>query len=217
MSHGAKSIIWAEKVFTNDAAISPFGRVSASIKDIEDANKLLAAAPATSPFDVMDYLARIKETGSTGECFNERWDNIANPLIRKIFEDIGYPQKVYAGDCTPWRAATLSWAMMRCKINIPKDPLMARSFAKYGEPTNSPVHGDLVVFASRKGDGSGHVGIFIDKTKENVRVLGANQANIKAKPTNCGDDYPNNKVCINTFPLTDPTSRLRFDSYRTHG
>jgi len=207
---------WAEKVFTNDAAISPFGKISASIKDIEEAKKLLIAAPATSPFDVMNYLAEIKEVGSTGECFNERWDNIANPLIRKVFEDIGYPQKIYAGDCTPWCAATLSWALKRCKIGIPKDPLMAKSFSKYGESTDSPVQGDLVVFTSRKDDGSGHVGIFISKTKEIVRVLGANQANIKAKPTNCGDDYPNNKVCINSFPLTDPTSRLRFDSYRKY-
>lgn len=59
--------------------------------------------------------------------------------------------------------------------------LMARSFLKYGSPTQQPTEGDIAVFSRGKSPVHGHVGFYMGTVnkggKDYIKVLGGNQGN----------------------------------------
>lgn len=66
--------------------------------------------------------------------------------------------------------------------------LAARSFLKWGKPTDNPNKGDIVVFSRGKDQSLGHVAFYVGpdtKNPDNILVLGGNQSNavtIASKP-----------------------------------
>ncbi|UHD44909.1 TIGR02594 family protein [Aureimonas altamirensis] len=78
---------------------------------------------------------------------------------------------------TAWCAAFVNAAL--AANGLPgTGSLAARSFMNYGEATNDPRRGDIVVLSRGNNAAQGHVGFFEGyDEKGNVRVLGGNQSN----------------------------------------
>jgi hypothetical protein len=93
-----------------------------SEQDVQQALLLAKSMPTKNSLTIMKALAAIKTKGTTGEYFNARWRQVANPLIVKFFHDIGFAKTPYPGDCTPWCAATVSWCLQRSGLKLPDDP-----------------------------------------------------------------------------------------------
>lgn len=70
--------------------------------------------------------------------------------------------------------AFVAWSRMRNPDEVVKDPLWARNWAKYGNPSPSPCLGDVLVFSRGSG---GHVGFYVAEDATCFHVLGGNQSN----------------------------------------
>lgn len=101
--------------------------------------------------------------------------NNHNPKILKYFSFIGHSW--VNDDETAWCSAFVNWAAKKEGLNY-SGKLNARSWMKVGEPTKTPVIGDIVVFWRDKPTSwKGHVGIYINSDKHFIYVLGGNQSN----------------------------------------
>jgi len=80
-------------------------------------------------------------------------------------------------DETPWCSIFLSWAAMKANLSRSKKA-NARSWLSVGEETKTPETGDVAIMWRGNPNGwHGHVGIFINREKGIVRILGGNQSN----------------------------------------
>jgi uncharacterized protein (TIGR02594 family) len=88
---------------------------------------------------------------------------------------------------TPWCAGYVG-SVLNASGMKGTGSLMAKSYLKYGNPTNNPTQGDIVVLNRGSDPRYGHVGFVesIDYNKGVVNVLGGNQGN---------------SVSIKSFPL----------------
>ena len=161
--------------------------------------RIASSMPTNNHFAVMESLSQITETGSTGEVFNSRWKKIANPLIILFFHEIGYKETQLPGDCTPWCAATVAWCLKRTGMSIPSNPASSQSYLQYGDQVTDPRPGDLCIFAGVNDTSAGHVGLYVYRVGDKLRVLGGNQAGQSA--TNCGPGYRESKICITEIPI----------------
>lgn len=81
-------------------------------------------------------------------------------------------RSAYQHDSIPWCGLFVGIVAMRAGKPVPKNPLWARNWAKWGEPC-TPELGCVLVF--RRGDG-GHVGLYVGEDAEHYYVLGGNQS-----------------------------------------
>ena len=114
--------------------------------------------------------------------YAEEWPVRANPLIVRFFDATQI--RVPEGDQTAWCAAFINWVLQArlTGTDIRYPPTLSagsQSFRTWGEQTDNPVEGDIVVFKNTAPgeEWRGHVGFFVafneDRTK--VLVLGGNQ------------------------------------------
>ena len=99
-----------------------------------------------------------------------------NVVILKMFAEIGYNQVL--DDETAWCSCFINYLAL--KIHASRSgKLNARSWMHAGQPTKTPVPGDIVVFWREKPESwKGHVGIFIGYNEHgNIYCLGGNQDN----------------------------------------
>lgn len=88
---------------------------------------------------------------------------------------------------TAWCAAFANSVLKASGIDG-TNSLMARSFLKWGKPTDNPSKGDIVVFSRGKDPRFGHVAFYVGpdtRNPDNILVLGGNQGNavsIKSYP-----------------------------------
>lgn len=76
---------------------------------------------------------------------------------------------------TPWCAAFAN-SVLEAKGVAGTGSLAARSFLNWGESTNSPVEGDIVVLSRGSDPSKGHVGFFSGFTSDGqIKILGGNQ------------------------------------------
>lgn len=87
---------------------------------------------------------------------------------------IGLPED----DAIPWNSSFVNWVMGQAGISGTGSG-RARSWLDWGVGLDEPKLGAIVVFSvpSDTQGIMGHVGFFIDATKDQVRVLGGNQGN----------------------------------------
>lgn len=85
---------------------------------------------------------------------------------------------------TPWCAGFVNAIEKKCGRKG-TGKLLARSYLKYGTPTDNPKKGDIVVFKRGNSSWQGHVGYYIFEDKNGILTLGGNQ---------------NNKVCYKYYP-----------------
>lgn len=96
-----------------------------------------------------------------------------NPRVLKYFADIGHSW--VKEDDTAWCACFANWVLKQCGYEG-TGSLLARSFLKLGQPTTTPLVGDIVVlWRISPASGYGHVGFFIKETETTVFILGGNQ------------------------------------------
>jgi uncharacterized protein (TIGR02594 family) len=156
--------------------LQQLGTKPALQKEIELADRLLASSPADrSALHVFTYLEHLKETNVDREAFNGGWRERWNPIIVRFFEQT---KTKPSGDVTPWCAASLNWALARsgCRTTASAS---SGSFRAAPGLTENPQMGDVVVFASTNAAeakvGRGHVGLFLDRSDDQIMVLGGNQ------------------------------------------
>ena len=97
-----------------------------------------------------------------------------NPRVLQYFKEIGHAW--VKDDETAWCAAFVNWCLLQAgKPQTGK--LNARSFLEYGQGTESPVLGDLVVlWRISRDSGFGHVGFFVRMSANSIYILGGNQS-----------------------------------------
>lgn len=176
--------------------------------DIDTANLIIGDyLPYDNPYDIMKKLSELNSPenrhrfkSTTGYPFNQRWPDKPNPLLIRFFQDTGYPNPPYSGDCTPWCAATVSWCLNRAHFQIPANSASSQSFKYYGTAVDSPEHGDLCVFGIIGDPSHGHIGFFNGMAGDNaVNVLGGNQGG--KLPTRCAAGYPQSKITSLAMPI----------------
>lgn len=101
----------------------------------------------------------------------------ANPRIMEYFATCGGTWA--KDDATPWCGAFTGYAMATAGQSLPKEPLRARSWLAWGTAIDKPVLGCVVILKRGNNPTQGHVGFFMQATKDGtgVLVLGGNQGN----------------------------------------
>lgn len=99
-----------------------------------------------------------------------------NPEVLKYFDALGFNGSQLK-DETAWCAAFANWVLKQSKLRY-TGKLNARSFLHIGEKTDDPKQGDIVVlWRGSKHGWKGHVGFYINETKDHINILGGNQMN----------------------------------------
>ena len=92
--------------------------------------------------------------------------------LATVIEDNGYLE-----DETPWCSAFVSWCMRESGVSHTATAL-AQSWLRQLEPLAEPKLGCVVVFwRGRLKSWQGHVGFFVERDRDQILVLGGNQAN----------------------------------------
>lgn len=145
-------------------------------EEVATAFRLLLNAPRdTNQLAIASYFEKIPNKNADGEPYNFEWSNRANPLIVGFFSLTNtLPSE---GDQTSWCAAFANFCLY---LSGHKGTFSALSgsFRKYGQPTDNPKPGDLVVFSKWGEDGKkgfGHVGFFLAMEQDGIKMLGGNQ------------------------------------------
>lgn len=168
---------------------------------------LLSGLPADHPLHVMAALAATGTTplAANGLPFGRRWPDRSNPLLARIWRDMGYP---YQADCTGWSGVTLGWCLKRAGLPVPVDCSNSRTYLRYGTPVAEPQPGDICVFTATADPSHGHVTLFEKAlpASGSVQVLGADQS--FADPSGCPADLTGAVVDSRPMLLRAPTHYL---------
>ncbi|MEQ8825485.1 MAG: TIGR02594 family protein [Filomicrobium sp.] len=95
-----------------------------------------------------------------------------NPNITAFFKELQHEE--HARDEVPWCAAFVGACLERAGYKSTRS-LMARSYAKLGEPDENERVGCLAVLSRGSNPALGHVGFLIGATEERIWLLGGNQ------------------------------------------
>jgi len=104
-----------------------------------------------------------------------------NKKIVQMFADSGHSW--VQDDETPWCAAFVGSVLNQIGVQG-SGKLNARSYLDWGEETDEPEKGDIVVYwRGSKDSWKGHVGFFAGWDGDNILTLGGNQGNrVSIKP-----------------------------------
>lgn len=153
------------------------GSAQAEGSEIAVANRILTAAPRTSPLAMMLYFERLRARNKDGEAYNAGWQKDRwNPIIVTFFEATATTP---SGDTTSWCAASLNWMLRRAGYSGGTGSASSGSFREAPGLTRRPRPGDIVVFRDTDSEASakglGHVCLFLRQTGNRILVLGGNQ------------------------------------------
>ncbi|MBD8599370.1 CHAP domain-containing protein [Pseudomonas sp. CFBP 8772] len=165
------------------SSYTPFGTDPATAQEVKLAMLVLNDIPKNcTPIEIALYFHNVGQ-GNFGEerrPYATAWPVRWNPVIVEFFKAT---QSKPRGDTTAWCAAFINYCLMTSQTG--KTPpagashrtqsARALSFKNWGEPTNSPRPGDIVVFQNVKSPNHGHVGFFLADQGSKVLVLGGNQ------------------------------------------
>lgn len=82
--------------------------------------------------------------------------------------------KTFTADSIPWCGLFMAVVAKRGGKSIVDGPLWARNWVKFGKASDKPQLGDVLVF--RRGQASGHVGLYVGEDYGAYHVLGGNQS-----------------------------------------
>ena len=127
------------------------------------------------PLGAARYFERITRKNKDDEPYNWEWTTRANPVIVGFFSLTNtLPSD---GDQTHWCAAFVNFCLYAAGKKGTYSALSG-SFRSYGNNTDEPKPGDIVVFArtgAQGASGFGHVAFFLEDRGDNVLCLGGNQ------------------------------------------
>lgn len=99
-----------------------------------------------------------------------------NPVIMAWAKEVGVPRiaEVFNSDAVPWCGLWMAVVAHRAGKPVNANALWARSWLSWGNRVaNDPKLGDVLVF--RRGETSGHVGLYVGEDRGAFHVLGGNQ------------------------------------------
>jgi uncharacterized protein (TIGR02594 family) len=96
-----------------------------------------------------------------------------NPAILAWAKSVGL-SNVYKKDSTAWCGLWMAYVALQAGWDLPVNPLWARNWATFGTHTDTPMLGDVGVFARAKGQG--HVGVIVGEDRDAFHVFGGNQS-----------------------------------------
>lgn len=99
-----------------------------------------------------------------------------NPVIMGWAKEVGVPkiEQVFTADSVPWCGLWMAVIAKRAGKPVNPNALWARSWLNWGSKVSGePVLGDVLVF--RRGNTSGHVGLYVGEDDGAFHVLGGNQ------------------------------------------
>lgn len=77
---------------------------------------------------------------------------------------------------TSWCGAFVAYILMKSYLErFPVKACQSQWWPRYGYSVIEPVLGDIVIFRDVNNNDFGHVGFFIEETKNSILVLGGNQ------------------------------------------
>jgi uncharacterized protein (TIGR02594 family) len=99
--------------------------------------------------------------------------NADNPVIMGWANEVGLG-RVYSHDAVPWCGLFMAVVAQRAGKTLPRDPLWALNWAKFGvaQPKGGAMLGDVLTFVR---DGGGHVALYVGEDGGAFHVLGGNQ------------------------------------------
>lgn len=97
--------------------------------------------------------------------------SVNSPTIMAWAKETGLDRDGYTADSVPWCGLFLALIAQRAGYPFPKHPLWALNWQTFGERSNQPLLGDVLVFVRT---GGGHVGLYIGEDKEAYHCLGGN-------------------------------------------
>lgn len=104
----------------------------------------------------------------------EMYGDQHNPEILAWAKEVGQ-DAVYRADEIPWCGLFAAVVVKRAGFDPVKTPLWARSWGSFGEQSNDPMLGDILVFTR---EGGGHVGFYVGEDDTCYHVLGGNQGDM---------------------------------------
>ena len=158
--------------------------------------------------------------GGDAHLYGEEWPVRANPVIVSFFD--ATTLRTPAGDQTAWCAAFVNWCIVRSRQDRPDmQKLLAHTasaasetFRNWGQKTDTPRPGDIVVFQHKRESWRGHVGFFVSRVSDGIYVLGGNQMPARAKlPDGTYEKRNTGEINVRRMGMTG--ADLNFHSFRT--
>ncbi len=94
----------------------------------------------------------------------------SNPTILAWAREVGI---AYGDDSIPWCGLWMAVIAKRAGYDPVSQPLWAANWARWGNPAERAMLGDVLVF---RRNGGGHVGIYVAEDTTAYHVLGGNQS-----------------------------------------
>lgn len=148
----------------------------AAMDALKAAGKPQVTEPAILPSHKRNYTPWLKEA--------RRLEGVTEIKGKRHNKTImGWAEKLsiwYRDDETPWCGLFTAHCIGSQLPNevIPKNPLGARNWLKFGKKINEPVEGAIAVFWRGKKSGwQGHVGFVVGSNATHLFILGGNQSN----------------------------------------
>lgn len=106
----------------------------------------------------------------------EKPGTASNPVIVEWAQAIGgWTAKFYTKDEIPWCGLFVAHCLEENGLGIPKNPLSALEYLKWGTELAQPAPGAVMVFGR---DGGGHVAFYVSEDDSSYHVLGGNQSDM---------------------------------------
>lgn len=81
--------------------------------------------------------------------------------------------KAYTADSIAWCGLAMAYVALQAGWDLPINPLWAQNWLKWGNPSDKPMLGDVLVFGRK---GGGHVGLYVGEDVQSMHTLGGNQS-----------------------------------------
>lgn len=94
-----------------------------------------------------------------------------NPIILQWAKELGLND--YRKDDIAWCGLFMAYVAKQAGKDVPKNPLWALNWAKFGTPSDKPMLGDVLTF---QREGGGHVALYVGEDKDCFHCLGGNQS-----------------------------------------
>jgi uncharacterized protein (TIGR02594 family) len=207
--------------------LSSRGTLSPYPAEVQKGKDIVAKCPVRqNPLNVAQFFADLRQgelnagLGSDAHLYGEEWPVRANPVIVSFFDSTTL--RTPAGDQTAWCAAFVNWCIVRSRQDRPDaQKLLAHTasaasetFRAWGQKTEAPRPGDIVVFQHKREAWRGHVGFFVSQVGDGIYVLGGNQMPARAKLPD-GTYERRNTGEINVSRMRVSGADLNLHSFRT--
>jgi len=155
--------------------------------------------------NIRDHRLQIAYQYAIGSYGEREYEGIKNnPNISRYMNATWYGLN---DDSVPWCSAFVNWCMLNANIDRTESP-RAKSWLEWGEETNQPVAGDIVVLTR---SGGGHVGFYVSGGRGRIALLGGNQSD-----SVCISDYEASRVIgirtiferLETNPTNKPEDKV---------